>query len=95
MKVIDDKAVLEVSNDIIKGEMDGEIIMLSISKGAYYTLNATGTFIYRILAEGPLSLKAVLERIAAHFGISEECAKVDTLPFIDRMLEKEILLIER
>ena len=78
---------------VIWRNIDGEIILLNLASGHYYTLNKTGSFIWNVFVENKTSQEAA-EKLADQFNIPSKTAKEDVL-YLIVMLEKEDLILKK
>ncbi|MGH1579198.1 PqqD family peptide modification chaperone [Planktotalea sp.] len=54
--------IFERNPDIVATDMDGEIVMMHVDKGAYFALNGTGSIIWELL-ESPASLSQIVAHV--------------------------------
>lgn len=75
---------------ILSAAIGEEIVMMSVEKGQYYSLNAVGMRIWQLL-ETPRDLAEIVEALADNYDAPEDviCAEVES--FLARM-EREGLL---
>jgi hypothetical protein len=55
-----------VSDDVIFRELENEAVLLDLSSGRYYGLNAVGTRVWTLMAGGT-TVEAIVEALAAEF----------------------------
>ncbi|MGY8825389.1 MAG: PqqD family protein [Candidatus Latescibacterota bacterium] len=80
------------SADYVTNEIDGDLVMMSISEDAFFGLNAVGAAIWDFLAK-PASIEAIISHVLDHFETSEQQCQTDVLSFVGEMVEKKTLLI--
>ena len=78
---------------VIWRNIDGEIILLNLASGHYYTLNKTGSFIWSAFVDNKTPQEAA-EKLVDRFNIPPKTAKEDVLHLI-AMLEKEDLILKK
>jgi hypothetical protein len=83
--------VLTRSDEYLHHEVDNEIVMMNINSGLYISLNETGKSIWLILEE-PKSLDEIMENLAVEYNVTAEQLKKDTVPFIEKLVEKKIIV---
>jgi len=71
-------------------EVDGEVVLLSIFQGSYYSLNDTGSMIWRKLRE-PIAVSALCDELGQEFKGDGETIKRDVMALLDRMLEDGLI----
>ena len=79
------------SFDIVTSEIDGSIVMMSVSAGTFYGLNAVGSAIWQFV-ERPTTVATIITHISAEFEVSEAQCQDDILAFIEAMLDKKALI---
>jgi len=50
-------------------EVDGEFVLISVETTHYYSLNASGSEVWRILLEGPRTAESIAGVLAHHHGV--------------------------
>jgi Coenzyme PQQ synthesis protein D (PqqD) len=48
--------------------LDGEAVIINVETSHYYSLNATGTYIWTLLADGALTLEEIVARVAEKYS---------------------------
>ncbi len=91
--MLDKNQVIHRNADILVNEVDGETVMMSIENGTYYGMNPTGNYIWKLL-EQEKSLADLLDGIAKTFSLDAAQCEKEVLPFIEKMLEENILLLK-
>ena len=73
------ETVLACSDEVLEAEIDGEKVMMSIDKGEYYGLDATGTEIWALF-ETPRSVAEICAAMVARYQVSpEDCERDERL----------------
>ncbi len=85
------KSVVCRSSDIVTSEIDDSIVMMSVSAGTFYGLNAVGSAIWQFV-ERPTTVATIITHISAEFEVSEAQCQDDILTFIEAMLDKKTLI---
>jgi len=80
-------------NKVIWRNIDGEIIILNLDSGHYYTLNKTGSIIWNAFVEKKTP-QEVVAKLTDRFKISPKIAKEDVSNLI-AMLQKEDLILKK
>lgn len=73
-------------DDVIWREVDGQIVGLDLRSSRYFSLNATGAALWRLL-EDERDVDQLVEALVAGHGIDRGRAQVDVRAFLDSMLE--------
>ncbi|MET0516059.1 MAG: PqqD family protein [Nitrospiraceae bacterium] len=80
--------------DIHGTAMDGEMVLLNLCSGRYYTLNAVGATVWECSREGK-TLGDIHHTICARFEVSPDRAEEDLLALIDQLVGEGLLSVER
>jgi hypothetical protein len=83
-------AVVVQDAEPVTAEVDGEIVMMSISEGAYFGLNGVGSEIWDLLHE-PMSITNLCEKLAGEYDVDEETLSRTVTHFVQQMLERRLL----
>ena len=83
--------ILTRSDEYLSHEVDNEMVMMNVNNGLYVSLNETGKSIWLILEE-PKSVDEIIENLAADYQVTTEQCKNDTLPFIEKLIDKKIVV---
>lgn len=86
-----DHHIVQVEGNIVS-DMDGEKVMLSIKNGKYYNLGEIGGFIWECIQQ-PKSFTSLLEDIQANYDVTEEQCKEDTILFLEKLREEELIKV--
>lgn len=85
--------MLKPGKDIIFTELsDGEGVLLNLATKLYYSLNATGTFMWRLIEKCEAqSEPSLVERLESHYRIPRETALSDVQEFLSDLLSERLL----
>jgi hypothetical protein len=83
--------MLKVNSEIVFREVDTQTVLVNANSGLYYSLNATGSFIFRLLREYE-DHSEILQKLCDAFGVSEQEAQHDLNEFLREMSGERILL---
>lgn len=81
------------SDNYVFNEVDGELVMMNIETGSYASLNETGKSIWLQL-ENPKTLDTVIEDLLSEYEIDRSTCEQEVLPFVEKMVKDEILILE-
>ena len=82
----------EISPDAIAQEVAGETVIMDLRSETYFGLNATGTRIWQLLAQGEGSA-VIISTLAAEYGQPEETIAADFLALIDALLADGLITV--
>lgn len=71
--------------------VDNEAVILNLDTGEYYSLDATGTFIWKLL-EKKAGIDELSDKVANEYGISEKEAMRDLKSLIKDLVLEEMVL---
>ena len=81
---------IQISEDAVFRELDGEAVILNLDTGIYFGLNPTGTRIWNLLAEHG-SLQEVFEAMADEYEVSSDSLEKDILQLVSQLCEKGLV----
>jgi len=90
--------IISLDNTVIqkKGldatDMDGEIVMMDIDRGKYYSFNEVGSRIWNII-EKPLMVKEIVPILLNEFEVDEKTCEDSVLDFLSRIYNDELICI--
>jgi len=73
--------------------LDEEAVILIPKKGEFFSLNKTGTRIFKLI-NGKNDVKTIIKRISKDFNLKEEKAEKDVIEFLNQLRKKNILKIK-
>lgn len=82
--------VVQRKPDVMTAEFDGEIVLMDLTEGAYFGLNATSSDIWRHLAE-PIRVETLCQALADDYQGDPAAIENDVLTLL-RTLETRALL---
>ena len=77
-------------SDLICREVDGKLVGLDLRSSRYFSLNPTGTFLWRLLDTGA-ETEALVDALVDSGKIDREVARTDVDRFVDSLREQELL----
>ena len=83
---------INISPDCVSEEMDSQAIILNIKTGMYHELNQTGTIIWNEIKAEKIKKSVLVTRLNNKFNRND--LEDDINDFLERMLEKKIILVE-
>jgi len=90
MNKIKPEYILQRNGELLTSTLDEQIVMMHVYDGNYYSLNNIGTRIWQIL-ETPLTFNELVIKLVDEFEVSKEQCVDDITPFINELIEKQIL----
>jgi hypothetical protein len=81
---------MRVSKDVVSEEVEGQAVLLHLTSGTYFRLNATGTRLWAQLERG-LPLEEVYGAFATEFGGEPAQYRVDGEALVAELLAKGLV----
>ena len=72
-------------------EVDGEVIVINAATTRYYSLNNTGSYLWRVLLEGGAGIDDMTRQLSAHYQKQAEELRPPVEAFV-RLLKEEALI---
>ena len=85
-----DDVRLARSEGLVASEVNGETVILSIERGHFFHLNATGSRIWNLL-DAPMTVAALSAALSERFAVGIEECRRDVTEFVAGMLERGLL----
>jgi len=85
--------VVTYNPEIAHSDMDGEVVMMSVTNGEYYGIDAIGSHIWKLL-EDKISIGDICATLHEAYDVSEDQCKQDVMAFINHLLEIKVVLID-
>ena len=82
---------LAPSADAVESAVGDETIILHLTKGIYFGLDAMGTRIWALLKDGMDPL-AICERLSADYGTTREIVETDVREFLGELQANDIVV---
>lgn len=94
--VVDDilDRTFEVPSDVLFERVNGETVLLHLSSGDYYGLNAVGSRIWELVENG-LSVRQVLDALVAEFDASQQQLRDDLTMFIQNLMDRGLVHLKQ
>lgn len=70
---------------------DGEVILINLSGGTYYSMDKTGCVIWELIEKGH-SCEEISESLIARYDISAEIVKRDVTSLIEQLVKENLIL---
>lgn len=76
-----------LSKEYVWKEVGDSVVVLHLDSGRYFSLNDSGSFIWKAIMDG-LSLGGIVEKLTAEFNVDEASARKDTEAMIEQLATK-------
>ena len=81
---------LRIADDVVCRDLAGESVLLNLSTGTYFGLDAVGTRLWHLVAEHG-SITLVIETLLAEYDVDALRLQKDVDTLIDQLLAKGLL----
>jgi hypothetical protein len=89
---ITDTTIISRSPAVLAAEVDSEVLMMSIERGDYFSLNGVGSEIWRRL-ESPCSFAELIDQLVADYDATRATIAADVQAFLSRMAVQDIVVL--
>ncbi|HCT30460.1 MAG TPA: lasso peptide biosynthesis PqqD family chaperone [Bacteroidales bacterium] len=91
MKIILE-SIIKRSSGLVSTDVDGEKVMMSVENGEYFGLDSVGSRIWEMI-ENPVKVETLIDYLIDEFDVSKQQCEIDTLEFLNELLEKKLLIV--
>jgi hypothetical protein len=80
-----------LSKQYLWKEIGDQVVILHFESGRYFSLNASGSLIWKAALEN-LPAEQIIERLCAEFDVDQETARQDTELMVRSFVERDFLI---
>lgn len=91
-KTISLENIVTQKNGLDATDMDGEIVMMDIEKGKYYSFNEVGSRIWNII-EKPIMVKQIVSILLDEFEVDEKTCETSVFSFLSGIYNDELITV--
>jgi hypothetical protein len=93
MTGISPNALVQRRDDVLANDLSAtETVMLDVAEGSYFGLKDVGKAIWDQL-EQPIAVSDVCERLGMQFDVDAETCRVETVAFLEHLLEHGLIVV--
>ena len=85
-------AAVQIPEDVVFRELDGEAVLLNLQSGTYFGLDPVGTRIWQILDQHHV-LRQALEALESEFDAARAQLETDLIDFVGQLRAKGLVTI--
>jgi len=76
---------------------DGSAVLLHLDNKFYYSLNATGSFMWQLIEKsaGSIGMEELTEALCAQFDVNPEQARADVKEFIEDLTKEGLVTVKQ
>lgn len=75
-------------------EVDGEFVLISVETTHYYSLNSTGSEVWRTLLEGPQTVDAIAASLAERHGVDRGAVRETVAALLAALASEGLIRVE-
>ena len=88
---MDTKRYETTGPNIVSQSIDGEVIILSLDKGYYFSLRGSGALIWQSLIESHITMEEVFEVLKSRYEVSEQGMWTVLSSFVDQLISEGLI----
>ena len=85
-------ALIRICDDIVYREVDGSVVTLSLTTGAYVTLDSVGSVIWHLIEQDGRR-SSVRRSLLNEFDLDEQTCDEELDAFLERLAEKQLVTV--
>jgi hypothetical protein len=85
---------VEISEQTLSQELNGETVLLELSRGVYFGLDEVGTRIWQLLGRGD-ALDEIVEALVKEYEVSADAAAADLRTLVGELEERRLVEVRR
>lgn len=85
--------VVSRRNDIDTTDLNGEIVMMDLEKGRYFSLNGVGSRIWEIIEE-PIGINKIVDCLLEEYDVNRNECEENVLEFLDKLDDANIIFVD-
>ena len=85
--------VVSRRNDIDTTDLNGEIVMMDLEKGRYFSLNGVGSRIWEIIEE-PIGINKIVDSLLEEYDVSRNECEENVLEFLGKLDDANIIFVD-
>jgi coenzyme PQQ synthesis protein D (PqqD) len=85
---------VEISEQTLSQELNGETVLLELSRGMYFGLDEVGTRIWQLLVRGD-SLDEIVAALVDEYEVSADAAAADLRALVAELEERRLVEVRR
>jgi Coenzyme PQQ synthesis protein D (PqqD) len=79
--------------EMVSGNMDGEIVMLSVQRGEYFGLDIVGSRIWELI-ENSITVGKIKQTLLDEYEVDESTCEDDLIEFLEDLQKKGLLITD-
>ena len=91
-KMIELNNIVSRREDIDTTDLNGDIVMMDLEKGKYFSLNSVGSRIWELM-DKPVEIKEIIDSLLEEYDISRNECEENVLEFLGKLDEANIISV--
>jgi hypothetical protein len=91
-QILTDSIIQQKTEHLLSTLLGDELVMMDLESGNYLSLNKTGAVIWAEI-EQPVAVAELIKRLTARFDIDETDCLADTVQYLQKMREQNIISV--
>ena len=92
-RLIADDATPVVADQMLSADLDGEVVMINLSKGVYYGLEGVGSRVWELVQERR-TLREMREEILTEYDVEPKRLEQDLQAVLGKMVDQGLIEVE-
>lgn len=84
--------VVSHRTDIDTTDLNGDIVMMDLEKGKYFSLNGVGSRIWNLVEE-PVEVSKIIDSLLEEYDIDRDECEKNVLEFLSKLESEQILVV--
>lgn len=76
--------------EVLASEMDGEIVMMSVTQGKYFSIGQSGVAIWGLLDQ-ERTVTELVQLLRERYEVDEETCRREVTRFVELLVQKELV----
>lgn len=85
--------IVQRNSSIPTTDVDGELGMMSIEKGNYYTTNEIGKVIWDLISD-EISVSAIVNQLMNSYDVDEATCYTEVKNYLESMIKNDLVIIK-
>ena len=85
--------VVSRRNDIDTTDLNGEIVMMDLEKGRYFSLNGVGSRIWEIIEE-PIGINKIVDCLLEEYDVNRNEWEENVLEYLGKLDDANIIFVD-
>jgi hypothetical protein len=87
-----EETVVRAARSQVSTVLDGEAVLLELSRGVYFGLNEVGTVVWQLVQE-PRTVASIRDAVCEEYDVTRERCLADVSSLLERMREEGLVEI--